>query len=605
MINLTQAFSSFSQIALFFFSNWKLALSESVYLKLYCVYYFPSGSTLHGSAMAGKILNFNVGVLGHVDSGKTSLAKALSTVASTACFDKNPQSKERGITIDLGFSSFVVEAPKHVQEGGYDSLQFTLVDCPGHASLIRTIIGGAQIIDAMMLVVDITKGVQTQTAECLVIGEVLCDNLLVVLNKVDLIPQEKQKATIEKMTKRISLTLQKTKFAGSNVIAVAAKPGGPDAPEQDPAGVKELIEAMQAFSYIPKRDTLGPFLFAVDHCFSIRGQGTVMTGTVLQGAVAINDIVEIPNLKVTKKVKSMQMFRKPVERVSQGDRSGICVTQFDPKLLERGVVGTPGVIKTAFGVLAKVSKISYYKLPIETKAKFHVSLGHETVMARATFFGIEDQSSEETFDYDCTYKYQSELLDSKDGTGASYNNLQQFALLEFEKAVQIPPNSAMIASKLDMDVHTNMCRLAFKGQLLEIFTDKNYQETHLERIKVYKEKSKEGVVERMANENELIVKNLLKKDTNSQLFVGLKVKLSTGEEGVIDGTFGQGGKVKIRITSGLQDTTKVTLQKFTSGKKRGKGGQENLPPENSSEPVKVILHFKKYLFSSSKRIIQN
>ena len=96
--------------------------------------------------MAAPVLNFNVGVLGHVDSGKTSLSKALSTVASTACFDKNPQSKERGITLDLGFSSFQTELPPHLAEmlgktndGG---LQYTLVDCPGHASLIRTIIGG-------------------------------------------------------------------------------------------------------------------------------------------------------------------------------------------------------------------------------------------------------------------------------------------------------------------------------------------------------------------------------------------------------------------------------------------------------------------------------
>lgn len=92
-----------------------------------------------------KTLNFNVGVLGHVDSGKTSLARALSSVASTAAFDKNPQSRERGITLDLGFSSFTVDLPDHLREtcgDQYDSLQFTLVDCPGHASLIRTIIGG-------------------------------------------------------------------------------------------------------------------------------------------------------------------------------------------------------------------------------------------------------------------------------------------------------------------------------------------------------------------------------------------------------------------------------------------------------------------------------
>ena len=99
-----------------------------------------------GGDSRGKTLNFNVGVLGHVDSGKTSLARSLSSTASTAAFDKNPQSRERGITLDLGFSSFTVDLPDQLRASGgqqqYDSLQFTLVDCPGHASLIRTIIGG-------------------------------------------------------------------------------------------------------------------------------------------------------------------------------------------------------------------------------------------------------------------------------------------------------------------------------------------------------------------------------------------------------------------------------------------------------------------------------
>ena len=108
-----------------------------------------------------RILNINLGILGHIDSGKTSLCKALSTIASTAGFDKNPQSKERGITLDLGFSAFIVRVPQWFRDmrpaeetQGFDFIQFTLVDCPGHASLMKTIIGGASIIDMMLLVVD-------------------------------------------------------------------------------------------------------------------------------------------------------------------------------------------------------------------------------------------------------------------------------------------------------------------------------------------------------------------------------------------------------------------------------------------------------------------
>ena len=113
------------------------------------------------------MLNINIGVLGHIDSGKTSLCKALSTVASTAGFDKSPQSKERGITLDLGFSAFVVAVPDWLRAkepeklSTVDHIQFTLVDCPGHASLMKTVIGGASIIDLMVLVVDCQKLIQT------------------------------------------------------------------------------------------------------------------------------------------------------------------------------------------------------------------------------------------------------------------------------------------------------------------------------------------------------------------------------------------------------------------------------------------------------------
>lgn len=336
-----------------------------------------------------KVLNVNVGVLGHVDSGKTSLAKALSTVGSTASFDKHPQSKERGITIDLGFSSFSTPCPEHIKSilPSLDSIQYTLVDCPGHASLIRTIIGGASIIDMMILVIDATKGMQTQTAECLVIGELTCDKMIVILNKTDLFEADKRAASVEKMSKRILKTLEKTKFANCPVVAISARPGGGDlSTDVAPLGLDQLLKVLAENTTIPERNYSDPFMFYVDHCFQIKGQGTVLTGTVTQGAVRLNDTIEIPSLKVTKKVKSMQMFKKPVNEAKQGDRVGICVTQFESKLLERGVVCAPSYLRQTFALIAKVDKISYFKGAIKSKAKFHVSVVHETVMARATFF---------------------------------------------------------------------------------------------------------------------------------------------------------------------------------------------------------------------------
>jgi len=181
---------------------------------------------------SARLLNLNVGVLGHVDSGKTSLVKALSTHLSTAALDKHPQSQQRGITLDLGFSAFVLEMPDHLKsqmatDDEYTHLQFTLVDCPGHASLIRTIIGGAQIIDLMVLVVDAVKGMQMQTGECLVVGELTTDRLVVALNKTDLLPPgAEREPALARAVARVQRALRGTRFAGCPVVPLAAAAGG-------------------------------------------------------------------------------------------------------------------------------------------------------------------------------------------------------------------------------------------------------------------------------------------------------------------------------------------------------------------------------------------
>lgn len=540
--------------------------------------------------MSTKTLNFNIGVLGHVDSGKTSLVKAISTTASTACFDKNPASKERGITLDLGFSSFQCPLPSHIADHGYGRLQVTLVDCPGHASLIKTIIGGSQIIDMMMLVIDVTKGMQTQTAECLVIGEIICKKMLVIINKIDLIPEDKRSASIEKMTKKLKLTFQKTKFKDVEIIPVSAKPGGPDS-DSSPLGLTALVDSISHHAYLPDRAETGSALFSVDHCFSMKGQGTVLTGTLLQGSIKVGDMLEIPAVGMEKKVKSIQMFRISVDKIVQGDRAGVCLTQFDPSLVERGVVCTPGTVPIVPAVVAEISRIAFFKGEISSKVKFHISLGHETVLAKITLFtGVK--TSKLDLDFSEEYLYQDSLeADSKEIASSSG---RQLALLEFERLIPVVPDCVLMGSRLDTDINANMCRLAFHGKVIWQARDKSdYMKNEVSKLKVFKHKSKDGIVERVVNDQEVIVKDLFKKETNVDLFVGLNVILSTGECGSLEGSFGQSGKVKVRVMEGLR---KETVARVGTGKKKGDQPQ--------GEPVIATIKFKRYVFDREKKIIK-
>ena len=608
-----------------------------------------------------KLINFNIGVVGHVDSGKTSLVRRLSQVASTAAFDKNRQSQERGITLDLGFSSFALDLPPNLEEQigsvysdssckyNHEKVQVTLVDCPGHASLIRTVIAAAQIIDLMILVVDVLKGIQTQTGECLVLGELVdnCDHLIVVINKIDLVPDGVQrKQVVEKLKRRILKVLETTKFKDSPIVPVAASPssvtekdgeaGNSSSFDSNPfqsIGLDDLKETLSNVLFIPRRTRSDPrdLLMAVDHCFSIRGQGSVVTGTVIQGSVRVNDTVEISSLKIQKKVKSMQMFKKPVNEASQGDRVAICVTQFDPKLLERGFISYPNLIKTAFAFVASINRIKHFRDSIKSKSKLHITLMHETVMGIITLFthskgnvstvetqsksrenrteteeneteteenrteteieenqpGIEENQpgiEENLFDSNQEYEYLDEL-----GTDLNANPDAVFALIQLQGTISATNNSLLIASKLDADINSNSCRIAFSGKVRKIFTSRDYVE--LKELNIFKMKSKEGIVERYSNEYEVIVKNLFKKETNLQLFNGLKVTLSSGEEGVIDGSFGQSGKIKVRVPSGI-----VNFDEKSKGKKKDN--------KTKQEVTKVSLNFKRFMFEKNKKITQ-
>ena len=403
-----------------------------------------------------EVLNVNVGVLGHVDSGKTSLVKTLSTLLSTAALDKSKQSRERGMTLDLGFSCFFLEMPEQLAKiyPEKKKLQITLVDCPGHASLIRTIIGGAQIIDMVLLVVDAYKGWQAQTTECLVLAELTSPHLVVALNKVDMFPIEEREEQITKAKNKVKQRLQHTRFKNAPMVGIAACVGGEKvaavnidelgsnatssggagggggdnggtnnskspakknnnsstatdastsnettAPPLDTTyNVNVLIEVLRNTLPPPKRTITNSsnnndaFYFSIDHCFPIKGMGTVLTGTVLNGSTSVNDIIEFPTLgKLERKIKSMQMFKRKVKTIQQGDRAGICVSSLDAKLLERGVAAAPNAVQLLKGAIALVRKIKYYptQLP-KGKSKFHISVGHTTIMANVSFWGARE-----------------------------------------------------------------------------------------------------------------------------------------------------------------------------------------------------------------------
>ncbi|ALC41619.1 EfSec [Drosophila busckii] len=509
------------------------------------------------------VTNFNVGLLGHVDSGKTTLARALSSITSTAAFDKNPQSVERGITLDLGFSA-------HVLGEADEKLNFTFVDCPGHASLIRTVIGGAQIIDLMLLVVDAQKGMQTQTAECLVIGELLCKKLLIVINKIDALPVAEREAKLEKLRSRLKKTLASTRFGEQvTIYCVSAL---------EHTNIEELRAGLRETYYVPERLVNAPLLIQVDHCFAIKGQGTVCTGTVLQGSVSVNDNVELPLLGERRKVKSIQMFKQPVERACAGDRIGLCVTQFNAKLMERGIIAQPDYLKPVYAVIVQLQPIRYYKQAIKSRSKLHISVGHDTVMASIILF--RDVTASTTFDCLKEYEFVEDYSAAEPITGSIY------ALLQFETPVLTTLGTTLIASKLDMDSHSSSCRLAFWGHIEWQTQTVDYDTKVLPKLRIFKHKQKQGNVQRVVNEREIIVQNLFKKDANRDMYVGKRVQLSTGESGCIERTFGQTSKVSIVFADGLNKST-----------------QEQLKSDRAKEVI-VLLQCKKYVFNKQAGLFQ-
>ncbi|RNF12242.1 putative selenocysteine-tRNA-specific elongation factor [Trypanosoma conorhini] len=574
------------------------------------------------------VANINIGILGHVDSGKTSLAKALSSTASTAAFDKSPESQRRGITLDLGFSACCIPtaaAAPPLYAAGIEEVQCTFVDCPGHASLIRTILGGAQIIDIMILVIDACKGIQTQTAECIVIGEVLCKPLLVVINKIDAVqgstPAEKR-ATLDKLRKRLQKTFERTRWPLVQMVEVAAAPRGDAATTgapPHPINVEEVTSAVLGLVDVAVlreqlETQLRPEDFAMmfDHCFALKGQGTVFTGTVLRGQVSVGDNILIPDSHLVKKVKGLQAFRKPLQRARRGDRVGLCVVQFDAEGVERGLLcsaqqqqrgalpaDAPLLIESAKVLVAEVNRVRFHQLSCDAHTKFHITIGHSTVMGTMRYFSrptphMREGEKSTAFDLLQESLYVEELTEDAVLAFDSAESQPQFgqpvavkrgprtyyAIVLLDRPIMAAVGTPLIATRLEME-RENMCRIAIAGSVCALLNAGGSADASLtswRNLPIVRYKSRALVVERVVNEKTCIASGVVgfeapetsggsnnhkakEKDTlhaEVQKFIGMQVHfrptvgeeagastLTGAKEGVIDSAFGKTGKVKL------------------------------------------------------------
>jgi elongation factor Tu len=288
----------------------------------------------------------NVGTIGHIDHGKTTLTAAITKVqaaknlGSFVAFDqidKAPEERERGITI----------ATAHVEYES-DKRHYAHVDCPGHADYIKNMITGAAQMDGAILVVAATDGPMPQTREHILLArQVGVPAIVVFMNKVDAVEDKELLDLVELEVREL---LSKYEFPGDDTPIIrgsALKALEGDAGELGAASIQKLMEAIDTFIPEPKREIDKPFLMPVEDVFSISGRGTVATGRVERGKIKVGEEIEIVGIKPTTKtvVTGVEMFRKLLDEGMAGDNIGCLLRGTKREEIERGqVLAKPGSI---------------------------------------------------------------------------------------------------------------------------------------------------------------------------------------------------------------------------------------------------------------------
>jgi elongation factor Tu len=302
----------------------------------------------------------NIGTIGHVDHGKTSLTAAITkvlaktggaTYTSYANIDKAPEERERGITISTAHVEYETEARHYAH-----------VDCPGHADYVKNMITGAAQMDGAILVVSAADGPMPQTKEHILLArQVGVPSIVVFMNKVDQVDDEE---LIELVELEIRELLSSYDFPGDDIPIVKGSALASLEDSNEEIGEKAILELMKAVdSYIPQpeRPLDRPFLMPIEDVFSISGRGTVVTGRVETGIVKVGEEVEIVGIKDTRKtvVTGVEMFRKLLDQGQAGDNIGALIRGVGREEVERGqVLCKPGSIKPHTDFSAEVYVLS-------------------------------------------------------------------------------------------------------------------------------------------------------------------------------------------------------------------------------------------------------
>lgn len=449
----------------------------------------------------------HIGLFGHIDSGKTAVASVLSEIISTAGIDGHPQSKERGITIDLGFTSFLLE----------DYL-VTLVDGPGHADLIKISASSVEIIDCALVVIDINKGPQVQTGEHLIMIEALnIQNIIVLLNKVDLF-----KGDVQKEVQNTKEFFKTTTFGESipiYVVSAKLKKGF----EELKKGILESIKSLEI-----QRDLEDPVIIPIDHHFTIKGMGAVLTGTILKGHLKINQNLEILPVNTSGRVKNIQIFHQNVESAKAGDRVGINVKAIDVKKIYRGCYATNNKDAFVFGDLleVEVNNNKLFKPETGFGTQVHVTIGMATAVGNLfPYYELEDK------------KIQTTATNKKRGFKA--------ILWLKDKELIRKVTNLMLVSRLDLPPTT--LRILGSAKLIKILDEPPL---------LYKYKEKIGRIQNPDHSQGLVCVGLAQSAIGAKKIVGRKLEPPFTK---ILGTFGTKGAVivgkesnDVKITKGDQ-----------------------------------------------------